>query len=398
MTVQLTQLQITEAEFQGRCDRLLEIMEENNLSGVILFRSEYIRYYTGFAFIPTERPIAFVMNKKGERGLFVPRLEKEHAEANALIDYVHFYSEYPDKLHPMTVFMDVLSGMNIQGNIGTDGDGYPLIFGYRGANLSALGNFVVSIITYQIENQMIIKSTAEIELLKESSKWANLALYLLQKYTAIGKTETEVTQLANFEATRAMLGTIGPIYKALGWQKDGAYAEYRGQIGRNASIPHALANNIVFQEGDVLVGESTAPVWGYVSELERTMIIGSASDEQKRFFEHMLALQELAFDAIKPGEPCSSVDEKVRAYYKKHDLLDCWRHHTGHAIGTRYHEGPFLDIGDNTILKPGMVFTVEPGLYRSDLGGFRHSDTVVVTDNGIEIITFYPHELTSLII
>ena len=398
MTVRMTQLKISDNEFKMRCDGLLQLIEEKSLSGVVLFKSEYIHYYTGFAFIPTERPIAFAMNAQGERYLFVPRIEKEHAEANALIDEVHFYKEYPDKPHPMSQFMDVLKNMNIQGKVGADVDGYPIIFGYRGRSLSESGAFDVSIISNFIEDCMIIKSPAEINLLRESSKWANLALYLLQKYTAPGKTETEVTQRANSEASSAMLATIGPIYKAQAWQKDGAYAEYRGQIGRNAAIPHSLANNIVFRTGDVLVAESTSAVWGYVSELERTMIIGSPTDDQRIFFDHMMALQDIAFEAIVPGEPCYTVDEKVRAYYQKHGLNDNWRHHTGHAIGMRYHEGPFLDVGDETIIEPGMVFTVEPGLYRDDLGGFRHSDTVVVTEDGIEIITYYPRELESLII
>ena len=86
----------------------------------------------------------------------------------------------------------------------------------------------------------------------------------------------------------------------------------------------------------------------------------------------------------------------VRAYYEKHDLTDYWRHHTGHAIGSRYHEGPFLDRGDQTELKPGMVFTIEPGLYHPQIGGFRHSDMVVTTEDGIEIMTYYPRDLDSL--
>jgi Xaa-Pro aminopeptidase len=73
-----------------------------------------------------------------------------------------------------------------------------------------------------------------------------------------------------------------------------------------------------------------------------------------------------------------------------------WKHHTGHAIGLRYHEGPFLDTGDQTIIQPGMIFTVEPGLYKAGLGGFRHSDTVLVTDAGIELMTYYPRDLESL--
>jgi Xaa-Pro aminopeptidase len=195
-----------------------------------------------------------------------------------------------------------------------------------------------------------------------------------------------------------MLQAIGPIYRALEWMTGGASAGYRGQIGRNAAIPHALAGNLVFRLGDVLVTGASAPVWGYLSELERTMFVGDPTPEQERMFEHMVALQDIAFEAIRPGDPCSAVDTAVRAYFEEHELWPHWRHHTGHAIGLRYHEGPFLDTGDDTVIEPGMVFTVEPGLYAPELGGFRHSDTVLVTEDGIEILTYYPRDLASLVI
>ena len=175
-------------------------------------------------------------------------------------------------------------------------------------------------------------------------------------------------------------------------------ATYRGQIGRNAAIPHTLVSNIHFQTGDVLVGESTAPIWGYLSELERTMILGTPTDKQKRMFDHMLALQTLAMEALEPGKPCSAIDQEVRAYFNAHDLMPYWKHHSGHTIGLRYHEGPFLDSGDSTILQEGMVFTIEPGLYVPQLGGFRHSDTVVVTADGLEHLTYYPRDWQSLVI
>jgi len=126
------------------------------------------------------------------------------------------------------------------------------------------------------------------------------------------------------------------------------------------------------------------------------MILGEPSEEQGNFFAHMLALQDLAFNTMGPGITCSEVDQAVRAYYEDHDLKPYWKHHTGHAIGLRYHEGPFLDIGDHTELKPGMVMTVEPGLYIPKLGGFRHSDTVVITEDGVELLTYYPRDLQSL--
>ena len=75
-----------------------------------------------------------------------------------------------------------------------------------------------------------------------------------------------------------------------------------------------------------------------------------------------------------------------------------WKLHVGHAIGLRYHEAPFLDLGDRTIIKPGMVFTIEPGLYSKELGGFRHSDTIFVDHHGLEMITYYPRDFESLTI
>jgi Xaa-Pro dipeptidase len=249
-----------------------------------------------------------------------------------------------------------------------------------------------------IEDLMALKSPAELALVRESVKWGNLAHRLLQRYTAPGETETEVSMRAGDEATLALMDALGPRYRAQSPYGSGASAGYRGQIGRNAAIPHALANNITFQPGDVLVTGAGCPMWGYNSELERTMFVGEPSAPAAEMFAHMLALQETAFGAMRPGARCSDVDRAVRGYYEEHDLMPYWKHHTGHAVGLRYHEGPFLDVGDDTILQPGMIFTVEPGLYAPELGGFRHSDTVAITPDGIEMMTYYPRDLESLII
>lgn len=398
MVTEYPTMRISEGEFSKRAGLLLTYLQAEGLAGVVLFDHDYILYYTGFAFIPTERPIAFAMNAAGERTLFVPRLELEHGSANAAVDRVDHYLEYPYGPHPMQIFKQTLDGMGIRERIGVDTDGYPWVLGYRGPGLSELTGAEVSRVAGFVEDQMMIKSEAEVALIRESVKWGHLAHVLLQRYTRAGATETEVSQRASAEANMRMLDAIGPLYRAQSAFSHGASAGYRGQIGRNAAIPHALANNITFQEGDVLVTGAGAPIWGYHSELERTMIIGRASDRQRTLFEHMVALQDNAFEAIRPGVNCSDVDRAVRAYYEEHDLMGYWKHHVGHAIGLRYHEGPFLDLGDPTEIKPGMVFTVEPGLYAADVGGFRHSDTVLVTEDGLEILTYYPRDLDSLMI
>lgn len=394
----ITSIQIAPSEFEERRLRLKAHLQDRGLGGAVLFDNYYILYFSGFAFVPTERPIAFAMSAEGECAMFVPRLEVEHARAKTGFDRIDHYLEYPDRSLPMEVLKQALGEMGIKGAIGSDHDGYPWILGYRGPELSEVTGARVERITGFVEDLMMIKSERELALIRESCKWGNLAHQLLQTYTRPGLTETEVSQRASNEATNAMLNAIGPIYQAQNPFARGAGAGYRGQIGRNAAIPHALANNITFREGDVLVTGASAAMWGYNSELERTMIIGTPSDDQRTMFDHMMAAQESAFDAMGPGKTCASVDTAVRAYYDDHDLKQFWKHHSGHAIGLRYHEGPFLDIGDDTVMRPGMVFTVEPGFYAPELGGFRHSDTVLITEDGIELLTYYPRDLESLTI
>ena len=394
----LTSIAISPAEHAQRCDALLTETQAAGLSGVVLFDPYYVLYYAGFAFVPTERPIALVLAADGTRTLVVPRLEVEHAESKSTLDRVDHYLEYPGDPRAEDVLARTLAGAGLSGTIGADQDGYPWILGYRGPTLTELSGANVVRIADRIERQMAIKSPAEIGLIRESVRWSNLAHRLLQRYTRVGATETEVSQRASDEATFAMLDAIGEIYSAQSFVASGASAGYRGQIGRNAAIPHALAGNLVFAHGDVLVTGASAPVWGYLSELERTMFVGEPTAEQERMFTLMVELQDIAFAAIRPGRPCSEVDGAVRAAFEEHGLWPHWRHHTGHAIGLRYHEGPFLDSGDDTEIRAGMVFTVEPGLYAPELGGFRHSDTVLVTDDGIELLTYYPRDLASLVI
>jgi Xaa-Pro aminopeptidase len=330
--------------------------------------------------------------------MFVPRLELEHAKSVAHADRFESYREYPDNPHPALILRDVLSQNGFEQNVGMDYDGYPSILGYQGPALSFLMKVnPVNIVSF-VEHQMMLKSDNELVLIRESVTWANLAHRLLQRYTRAGVTETEVSLRASQEATLALVDALGSQYRSSSFFGDGPSAGYRGQIGRGAAIPHSLSMNATFQRGDVLVTGAGCPMWGYNSELERTMIVGKPSDRQNEFFSHMLALQQTAFDNIRPGRKCSEVDRAVRSYFEGHQLWNYWRHHSGHAIGLRYHEGPYLDSGDDTLLEPGMVFTVEPGLYVPELGGFRHSDTVVVTGDGIELLTYYPRELEALIV
>jgi Xaa-Pro aminopeptidase len=298
----------------------------------------------------------------------------------------------------MRILARVLRDLGIDGPVGADQDGYPGILGYQGPALSDVTGRPVAALAPFIEGSMARKSPAEVELIRESARWCEVAHRFLQQYSTPGATEAEASLRAGHEATLEMLEALGPRFGGQQASSDGVTAGYRGQIGKRSAWAHAVAHNIEFQPGDVLVTEASAPVWGYNAELERALIIGEPTDEMRRLFDHAVAAQQVAFAAFRPGITCADVDGAVLGYFEDNGLMPYWRQHVGHGIGLRNHEAPFLDVGDHTPIEPGMVFTIEPGLYSSEIGGFRHSDTVVVTDGGIELLTDYPRDIESLTI
>jgi Xaa-Pro aminopeptidase len=385
-------------ELQTRRERLLEHARREGCSGYVLFEPTYIQYFTGFWFLSNERPIVFAQSAAGDFAVFVPEFEVERTRAETDFERIESYPEYPGREHPMLILARVLADLGIGGKIAADADGYPGILGYQGPPLSEVTGAAVTVISDEVESMMARKSENEIALIRESGRWCAHAHRLLQEYSRPGATEAEASLRAGHEATLAMLDALGDSFGGQLGSGDGVKAGYRGQIGLRSSWAHAIAHNIEFRPGDVLVSETGAPVWGYNAELERALVIGKPSDDMHRLFEHTVAAQQVAFEALRPGVTCADVDGAVLRYFEQHDLLPYWRQHTGHAIGLRNHEAPFLDVGDRTTVEPGMVFTIEPGLYDARIGGFRHSDTVAVTADGIDILTDYPRDLESLTI
>jgi len=392
----MVDLSIAREEYLDRRARVTAALEREGLGAMVLFNSTSIAYLTAFAFIPTERPAALVL-ERGRASLYLPRLDQEHAETTAMVDLIRTYPEYPGEQHPMQGLADFLRERGLASDfLAADAPGYGSGMGYEGPRLEeVLPSVKFRLFPKLVERLRMIKSPQEVRLIRESARWGNLAHALLQEYSRPGLSENEIAMRASLEATQAMIRTLGPSFEPRGGE--GAFAGFRGQIGPNSALPHAITRNLRLRPGDVLVTGASAAVWGYHSELERTMFVGKPDTQQRRFFDLMVEMQDLALAAIRPGIACSEVDRVVRSFFDRHGLWPHWRHHVGHALGMLGHEAPFFDIGDATIVEPGMVFSVEPGLYVPGLGGFRHSDTLVVTDKGIDLLTYYPRGLDSLV-
>jgi Xaa-Pro aminopeptidase len=390
---------IPERELASRRERIQAELAKKEARGGIFFSPQSLQYITGFHFIATERPMAVIIKDTGELFAFVPYLEHEYVEKNVGgITRIFSYPEYPGPKHPMLRLAEVLAETGL-GNSGVcaDSDGYGAYFGYSGPALSSLCPDMQLIRAPELVPHLKrIKSPFDISAIREVTRWAHLAHTLLHEYTRPGMREVELVRQVTAEATRVMLRDLGPDFNP-GFNVQ-ATAYFRGQVGADSYYPHARCGNAVLKKGDMAGTSARAPLFGYESEMERILFLGEPTTEMRTYYAHCLALQEIAFSVMRPGRPASAVDAELYRYYEERGLVTYWRHHTGHALGFAVHEAPFLDRGDETLLEPGMVFSVEPGIYVKGLGGFRLSDTVLITEQGIERITYYPREIEKVII
>jgi len=387
---------ISAPEYSMRREAVAAGMDAAGLDAICVFYPARITYLTGFHHIPTERPIALVLGPKSTAVLVVPAVEKEHAESSTAVDRVDVYFEYPGAEHPMERVSAILTEMGARpARTGADHDGYIPYWGYRGPLLSELTGHRAFDAELIIESLRRVKSQTEIACIQLSCDWAVRAHRRMQAAIQTGKTEMEIYAPVVTQTLQEML------HEMPGWRPRsfaGSGLESMFVAGRSTAMPHGFVRGHGVQPGDVLVSGAAADIDGYLSELERTMIVGEPTPEQARAFEAMLALQTRALEIMAPGVPAGEVELATVRVAEELGVSSNLRHHVGHSIGLEGHEAPFLDRGEETVLEPGMVFTVEPGVYIKELGGFRHSDTVVITEDGCRVMTDYPRELKDLVI
>jgi len=169
-------------------------------------------------------------------------------------------------------------------------------------------------------------------------------------------------------------------------------------FGKRSAFPHAVPSKDRLKKGDALILSYTVRAGGYAVECERSFSIGKPTDYAKRLFDAMLAAHDTGVDNLKEGSVAEEVDQKSLDQIRKAGFEKFLKHRTGHGIGLEGHEPPWIAEGDKTVLKQGMTFSCEPGVYDPDWGGFRHSDTVIVRKDKGEIINSYPTRLEDMII
>jgi Xaa-Pro aminopeptidase len=390
------------SEYDDRLKAVRERLAETDADAAGWFGATSIGYLTGFGHIQTERPAMLAVTEETV-AITVPRLERERIADNDHIDRVHTYFDYPQG-RPIETIAGMLSELDVT-TVLADGEGAPGVMGYEGPPLTEY----VDVDTQSwVDRMRWAKSDAEIDLIRESARWGNLAHRYLAEETEPGTHPATVSQRASLRASRAMLDTLGDRYVATVRGDGPAHAGFIS--GPQTRLPHGHTANRRLEQGDVLITGASANVDGYFSELERTMFVGEVSDEDEHYFELMLEAQRIAIEEMGPGVELAAVDDAVWSYFEEQGITDLAQHHVGHNIGMGAHEPPYIDRGWGThceerdsrdaadaVMEPGHVYTIEPGIY-TDNAGYRHSDTVAVTEDGTEQLTYFPRNLEANVI
>jgi len=152
--------------------------------------------------------------------------------------------------------------------------------------------------------------------------------------------------------------------------------------GENAALPHGSSSKAEVRKGDVVIMDVGATYDGYFADLTKTVFVGSASAKQREIYDIVLRAQEKAIESVKPGIRASEIDKAARDVIKEAGYGERFIHRTGHGLGLEVHEEPSITATCTTVLRPGMTFTVEPGIYLPQEFGVRIEDNVAVTDRG----------------
>ena len=163
--------------------------------------------------------------------------------------------------------------------------------------------------------------------------------------------------------------------------------------GKRGAMPHGVASTKKLQAGDLITLDFGCVLDGYCSDITRTVALGEVSDCQKKVYDLVLEAQLLGLTAVGPGKSGKEVDAVVRDYFSSRDLGKYFGHGLGHGVGMEVHESPRLSPDSEEELKPGMVVTVEPGLYIEGFGGVRIEDMILVTVKGCRVLTKSSKEL-----
>lgn len=229
-----------------------------------------------------------------------------------------------------------------------------------------------------VESLRMIKDAQEIRQLRRAAEIADAAFEHILSVLRPGRTERDIAW--EMESFMRGLGATGAGFELI------------VASGARAAMPHGVASDKVLEWGDLVTLDFGALYEGYRSDITRTVVLGPSTERQRDIYQTVLEAERAAIAAVRPGTTGQAVNDAALAYGRAHGYDNVCGNGLGHGIGLDIHEDPFLSPTCELVLKQGMIFTIEPGIYVTGWGGVRIEDDVLVTDHGCEILTKSPKD------
>lgn len=382
--------------YEKKIGQIREQLAARDLAGLFVHHHLNIFYTIGFFHSVTERPVCLFIPQTGQPVVFLPKLEEDYVHEAGLLPEVEVYFEYPGTTHPVDFMMERLaargyatSRLGFEGSMSVSmrqriGRGLPQ------ATWVEAGDIIGTL--------RLTKEPEEIVLHRKASEYADRMLEagvaFIQERARAGEfpTEIEIAQYVTDFAINRQQKELDEVVVVSMLAGGLVYA------GERSAFPHGLPSQNRPKPGDTLILSLGGAVGSYFAESERTFFIGEPSAEQRRYYDVCREAQEVGTMALRPGTRCCDANRVCLDVIRGHGLGQYIKHRQGHGIGITFHEAPWVEDGDTTVIQPGMVLSSEPGIYIPGHAGYRISDTVLVGPDGPERLTQFPRDLESVII
>lgn len=350
----------------SRLNRVLANMEKEGLCQILVTSTESIYYLTGLWIAPGERMLALRVAPDGCR-LYVNRMFALGEQAGDLP-----LAEFDDGDDPIALLAEGVSA----GKLGVD-KAWPSQFSIR--LMEQRPDVRLAVGSAPVDRARMLKDEEELRAMRAASRLNDEVVGYLPATLRAGDTELAVGR--RYEARAEERGAQGPSFAPLVC------------FGKNCAEPHHETGPAVLKPGDAVILDLGLTLQHACSDMTRTVFFLSATDEQKRVYDIVRAANRAGKDATRPGARLSDIDRAARRVIEEAGYGRYFLHRTGHGIGLQVHEPPDVSVSSDAVARPGMTFSIEPGIYLADRFGVRVEDLVAVTEDGCEVLNHLDREL-----
>lgn len=356
-----------------RIDSMLEKLKDKGLDSVFITSKANIFYFSNYLTEPHERLVALYADHTGNIVLIVPAMEEQDALAAGWKEKILTYS---DQDNPWELFSNFLNDTNPE-SIGMEKDHVTV---ERLEHIQAiLPNTEVVDAKDVLANIRVIKDKKEYTLLKQASELADFGVETGVRAIQEGKSELEI--IAEIEYALKKKGIREMSFQTMVLS------------GSKTASPHGNPGLDKIKTGDLVLFDLGVVHEGYCSDITRTVAYKQINEQQKNIYQTVLEAQKKAIQAANVEDAAGKMDQTARSYISENGYGDYFTHRIGHGIGVDVHEYPSLTATNDLVLKEGMSFTIEPGIYYPGVGGVRIEDALFMTKKGAEVLNKYPKEL-----